>query len=95
MLKATSQHHHHQTMMTIVGYLGHGLASRAGVALDLLELQLASDLDFRAKGATARDQAITHRRGTETESGLGLSSVLEWAAWVTAQQTVLIAIQLG
>jgi len=75
--------------------LSHGLARRAGVALDLLELQLAGDLDFRAESAADRDQAVTNSWWAETKSSLGLSAVLEWAARVAAKAAVLIAIQLG
>jgi len=63
--------------------------------LNLLEFQLAGDLDFRAETAAGGDQTVTHGWGAEAESSLGLGTVLEWVAGVTAETTVLIAIQLG
>jgi len=75
--------------------LSHGLASWAGIALNLLEFQLAGDLDFRAKTAAGGDQTVTHGWWAEAESSLCLGTVLEGVSGVTAETTVLIAIQLG
>jgi len=80
-----------------VAQLGHALASRGNGhvtgADDALEVQLASDLDFRAQNTAYRGETITTCWLAEAETCTSLSTVLEWTARVTAQTTVLVTIQ--